>query len=1617
MSLSDHFKSFLGKSGDDSAASSETSPSAPPAPSVPQAAVPEPSPAPASPTLEEIDRLLEQQRREADAHLKALAKDIQATRALLDKSESVSRSRREDQEQTLQFLQEDAEREIKFLERKLQEDLATWNRQLSEREKTLQQTTRHAEASHAEEKSTYSQQEHTQADQIQRTEQLLKEQEAKLVEERQKWRQMLQQKEDEFLVIKSELSRRESELESELAQQDAQRKATQALWQTRIKDLERQWLDKRSEWETSLKAKEEERLKVQTTFQEKQTTWQLEQERRLQDMGKRHERASEKLAALQSHLVKETAQWQQLSQTREEQLQKFKVKLLLSESDSKGRIEQTQKVLQEMVTGLSGKVHHVQQQYVQQQSGWIKQLEEKDQQMATLKEDIRSRLRGMETDFNTRMGTRQIDKDALNAQMQTLQTDYDKARQAFEKQQQVLREDQAALEAAHQKTLSDLNGHATEQETSLQQQIMLLESKKSESEQELQKGLATWQDDLKAKEQTLKEAHNASAPLEAEMRKNFAEEEETLSRQTDGLRTRHRTLERDLLKVRETMQRAEVDHRSSIEQLEKDYTGKEVALRQRSVEQDALLRSRLEERRVSLDQFLNTKKEQEVRIHNQIRSKEKERLDWAARIEQLPKEMSRALEARKAAVGKETESLRQDISNAEVSLAAARELSKADLQAGAGQLATLRQMFDHKQKELSSAIHSQEQIFDSERATLEKQMATTQADIERVRTQWQAEVDKKDKEIQALKVVLEQKETEQHRIVEQEQARLAQEIVPLETQRQTLHDTIDQERARHAESAQVIEKQAIQAREDVQKQQENEKAERAALEVRFRQERAQWKAKLEGRRTERNALAQTSEETIAEKARLTAQLEEQFHQQTLAFEARKRELIHAATLKARTLQDLLRQAESELQNVRESFPLDLKHKEETLARLNHELSDVQARHAQAMARYDRALSTLARRSKKHEEALHSDLVRVKEESAAKIAAKDTEITALQSNLLAQENERQGELDRLAKQFAEERFQLEKAKEDVEWKLKDQKEVAERQLAGRQKEVQFLEAEVQRVKTLRDQEIAQKSTAFETEKTKLQTGLRALQSQMQDDKKSQESAFTVREEEMQTLLTRSKDRLRILSEEFNQKVNLWKSTNEMLRSQSEQMKGHLTQAQDHWEALRKEKSNEINTLRQDLAAWEVRIQTDVKALEQANEQDRSTLIAQIRRLEKEADDQRAHFAHQRADQEEKCIQIQNDIQNKESCAEVEWQASLDQWQRDKQALHHDKTRLEKELQDFQARSEQELQQMDEQIARLRMEVTFKESELNGQRDRMEVQHDKDLSPLQSRMTQLTLQMDEEKQRGETELRRKEDDLKTLVQRLAMRDHRLQEESKRRARELETLQKQVTDEAQQVRSHYEQERQRLDRLLKEKQDQLAILQHQYQDASQVNAEAYKAKQEAVRQERQHLEAQLQQLQRQREELQAHYRDLIETQVTEINRVEAELQSRDTAIEDLRQTSRQTAESLRKRLEQLRQTRRGPARSGPSNAVAWNAFEQGVAAYQKQDWSAAALGFEQCLSQDPRWGAAYQYLALSYHAQGDTVRALQVASRAFQEDSGNAELSNWVDRLQQLIQKKAS
>ncbi len=130
MSLSNRIRSLLSKKAEQEAASQEGSSNPPP-----------PPPAP-SHTLEELGKLIAQERAAGKATNETLEKELHEIRASIDKMDVAAKSSRETQNQTLQFLQQDAEREIKYFERKLKEDMTHWDKQLKEREKNLEQAVR-----------------------------------------------------------------------------------------------------------------------------------------------------------------------------------------------------------------------------------------------------------------------------------------------------------------------------------------------------------------------------------------------------------------------------------------------------------------------------------------------------------------------------------------------------------------------------------------------------------------------------------------------------------------------------------------------------------------------------------------------------------------------------------------------------------------------------------------------------------------------------------------------------------------------------------------------------------------------------------------------------------------------------------------------------------------------------------------------------------------------------------------------------------------------------------------------------------------------------------------------------------------------------------------------------------------------------------------------------------------------------------------------------------------------------------------------------------------------------------------------------------------------------------
>src|SRR5258706_4002912 len=181
MSLSDRFRWFVNKKSEPPSSNKEKA-------LTPNGPMPPPPP---SHTMEELARIIAQERTEGESKQQEMDKELQALRASLEKIEITTKSSREAQNQTLQFLQQDAEREIKFFERKLKEDMTHWEKQLKEREKAIDQAVRQGQAGQLEKKAVQDETETAGQETSVRAETILKEQEAKLLEERQKWQQRL----------------------------------------------------------------------------------------------------------------------------------------------------------------------------------------------------------------------------------------------------------------------------------------------------------------------------------------------------------------------------------------------------------------------------------------------------------------------------------------------------------------------------------------------------------------------------------------------------------------------------------------------------------------------------------------------------------------------------------------------------------------------------------------------------------------------------------------------------------------------------------------------------------------------------------------------------------------------------------------------------------------------------------------------------------------------------------------------------------------------------------------------------------------------------------------------------------------------------------------------------------------------------------------------------------------------------------------------------------------------------------------------------------------------------------------------------------------------------------
>jgi tetratricopeptide (TPR) repeat protein len=140
-----------------------------------------------------------------------------------------------------------------------------------------------------------------------------------------------------------------------------------------------------------------------------------------------------------------------------------------------------------------------------------------------------------------------------------------------------------------------------------------------------------------------------------------------------------------------------------------------------------------------------------------------------------------------------------------------------------------------------------------------------------------------------------------------------------------------------------------------------------------------------------------------------------------------------------------------------------------------------------------------------------------------------------------------------------------------------------------------------------------------------------------------------------------------------------------------------------------------------------------------------------------------------------------------------------------------------------------------------------------------------------------------------------------------------------------------------------------------------------------------------------------------------------VDSLAQIEAALKDKDQEIQDVSHKARRLSETLRKDFESVQSTHAAAQGKAGRQAPVWAIFEQAIQRYKSEQWTEAAHLFQECVRQDTNWSAAYQYLALVYHALGQENEAAWAAEQALEKDPDNARLTAWANTLRATLHQK--
>lgn len=1565
--------------------------------------------------LREFEQRIAQEHETWSSELKSRDEERINLEARLEQLEKMAVLEKEKRDLELKKVQEEAARELNRLEKHLQAIHEQWAQESKENERLKEDLANKNLLDDTNMKVSLESPERHHQDELNTFTKKMKQLQKEVELHRSQWMDMIRKKDEENVTLRTKLSLREATLKEEWRERDRQQKKEQEASESRIAGKEQEWAKKKREFKQQSLRKDAELKAIRDQMEQRK----LENRRRIESAGEEYQKElvslQEKISLLQKQLLDEKETWDRMLHLREEEFNKLKMQRMLADAQEKADWDKRKEELADYARQCERRVKSLQRKLDEQNELFLQRLQKKDEEVEAQKIQASLQIQELSRERDKKRKELVLQKENLEKELSLLVEKIAQEKEFWENQIQ-------SKDTETERFRTDIHTRMEQEQSMREQALSALHAQKAS----LEKELTTIQEQLRS------EQHMHGMQLE-EKQSAALQEQELLEREKNKLQQELAALNKELEHMNAPLLRKVDDLKQLLENEretgERNLSEKENWLdtcRKELLKQEEVSRVRVagqvmraEDDREKIEQRLHTVKHERETDEKRFQKEIKKHQEGTNRLKKEMESLAERGESEKDKLTQSNHAMRQNLESVvpelEKKLEDQRRYFTSNLQQKKAGINQLNNSIETRKKETAQQLHDLSEQWQKEKDNLLNESKHSEQEFRHERDENQKILIEQSRQLNGL--IYENESLKKQYEYEFDALRSSHQstLKPYLIQKEELEKIINVERSQWSAHVAEADQRIVELHKKIAELERKGKEEKKKAENYYLQAQEELKQTIADKK---RMLKIQEEEVDRELSERTKHLQHVKRERDKQINDHQNALRQIRQKNAGEIQRLKEEIESFTQSLdlmQRQWPEVLKHKEVDVHALKEEMERVDQRIRQEEEKEALRLQEVRRNGQIEAQIIQAQIEAAQREIDDLIREKDEGLEKIKNESSEKIKELENSMRLEGKHFVEEKFKLQKAIEELQWKIRDHEEITTKQLENKNNEIKRLEVAIsekdmrwhERIKTLEDQYVQEKE-ALVFESNQLTEKLKNARSHLGD-------LVRQKEQEIQALISLHNDQMRKLNDELKAKKKGWHDIIEQLKHERRDCARYWEERTSRWEETLRAKDGERSDLRNQMMQWEEDFYKQEKKLSEEFQKEAAHLAESIKEKEREKALVEDEYRKQMDLKEEQVSTLKHKAQKEEGELQEEINRNENEYLIQNEELKNRIDHLHSIIAEAQQQSSQQLKQLEKEMDNQMLELSTMRVKADVELKKRGREHDKVKRKLQEKISELILHQERITQDLELQDRLKEEEIRSLNERLAMRNERLKTEWEHRKETLDEIKKRFELELAELEETYIHQAGDREELIRARKRAFSELSTHGACFPQVRENMIQEKSRTFETEEKRLTEEIEERKNEGEDKAEQQKDIVRKKQIEAELLQGEIKQRDEQISTEINISRNILHGVMEKALSIKDKFRKQFSPGferdTSKEKARENLQRGSLYYQRGQYEKAIVEFAKAIEYNPGLWSALQYQGLCYERLGMVPDALAAAERALAIQPRNGDLQAWVKQLGEM------